>query len=673
MAVARIRIRAHSIAAASIPRGAIPCIHHPGTRPAIHQWLQEYVQWRSMSTPSIKPPTCRRPRVLQLEAQNKKVNHIPRCTTARHASTSTNTWHIPTAQQLEQGVRTSIASESANKNLPGASSTILSATQEDPSINYWKLYQDKVNKKQRITKQELIHLSRWLGAQPMNKDTALKLTKLIKDFQKAKLPFDMAFYNDLIHFHIKRNKFDDVQWVLDAMFAERQKSNSRVSQRTLALIMAMHLKTGNKAGLDRLIQRQDNGIAHYMAKFLEWTRGLQLTDDHIQTAKRIFFDLQFKRCAPNTPRFTHLLEHLFESDKSQEALGLVNHILDIGYPLNKFTSTCVMSGLVKAKRFEDAAGVWDRVQGNSDVLDISIANGLLAAVSQDPKRLGAAQELWARMNETPGLKPDEYSFACMLSSYIGSKDSDSAMTLWQEMQKAPHWIKPNKVLYNVMMNGLFYTHKPEVAKTLYEELLTRKDLGKMPLSLDTCHIMIRGLLSVRDVTGLQQVLAKMEKDGIEPNGTTYTIMSDVLFSQRDASSADKISDLMASRDLPKTEITYSAMISGYAQNGDMVRAQELLKEMQAAGHQPSIHIYDKAEKWYDEMRKTQSTVAWEPHYVLLRACVEHRQWRTAQRVVKAMKEHPFESHVPRLNLLIQEVERVAAGAAPKDVFRRSNR
>ncbi|KAG0029083.1 hypothetical protein BGZ82_008134, partial [Podila clonocystis] len=623
---------------------------------------------------------------------------------------------------LEQGSRTLIASESALKrNLPSASPALLSESQTDPSISYWKLYQDKVNKKQRITNQELIRLSRWLGAQPMNKDTALKLTKLIKDFQKAKLSFDMALYNDLIHFHIKRNKFDDVQWVLDAMIAERQKSNSCVSQRTLALIMAMYLKTGNTAGLDRLIQRQDNGIAHYMAKFLEWTRGLQLTDDHIQTAKRIFFDLQFKRCAPNTPRFTHLLEHLFDSDKSQEALGLVNHILDIGYPLNKYTSTCVMSGLVKAKRFEDAAAVWDRVQRSSDVLDISIANSLLAAFSQDPKRLGAAQELWTRMNETPELKPDEYSFASMLTSYIGSKDPDSAMTLWQEMQKAPHWIKPNKILYNVMMNGLFYTHQPEMAKTLYEELLARKDLGKRPLSLDTCHIMIRGLLSVRDVKGLQQVLARMEKDGIEPTGTTYTIMSGVLFSQRDASSADKISDLMASRDLPKTEITYSAMISGYAQNGDMVRAQELLKEMQAAGYQPSIHIYgalmqgafrsgqaelaeemaqlakstksgmspgaysimiggyanlvmlDKAEKWYNEMRRTQSKVAWEPHYVLLRACVERRQWETAQRVVNAMKEHPFESHVPKLNLLIQEVERVVAGAAPREVFRRSSR
>lgn len=604
----------------------------------------------------------------------------------------------------------SITSEPLKKNLVASSIPVLQP--QDTSTSYWKLYQEKVNKKERITHQELIRLSRWLGAQPMNKDTAHKLTKLIKDFQKAKLSFDMTLYNDLIHFHIKRNKFDEAKWVLDAMIADRSQGsvNSKLSQRTLALIMAMHLKTGDTAGLDRLIQRQDNGIAHYMAKFLEWTRGLQLTNDHIQTSKRIFFNLQLKRCEPNTPRFTHLLEHLFEAGKSQEALGLVNHILDIGYSLNNFTSTCVMSRLLKEKLFDDAAAVWDRIQGDG-ISDISIANSLLAAFSQDPKRLGAAQELWARMNEaTSGLKPDEHSFGSMMTSYLGAKEPAAAVALWHEMQKPPHWIKPNRVLYNVMINGLFYTHQPEMAKTLYEELLARKDLR--PLALDTCHIMIRGLLSVRDVNGLQQVLSRMEQDKVKPNGTTYTIIANVLFSQKDAASADKVSALLAGQDLPKTAITYSAMIAGYAQNGDMARAQELLKEMQGADHRPSIHVYgalmqgafrsgqvalaeemaqlakstadgmtsgaysimiggysnlvmlDKAERWYDEMRRTLSKVAWEPHYVLLRACVEHKQWETAQRVVKAMKEHPFESFVPKLNMLIEEVERVT-GQEPR--------
>ncbi|KAI9231358.1 MAG: hypothetical protein BYD32DRAFT_431017 [Podila humilis] len=715
MAVPRIRLQTHCIAAASIPQGARPCIHHPGTRPAVHQWLFEYARWRSMSTSSTRPPTCRRPSVL-LEAQSKKINHIPGNAQSRHASTSTSAWHISTTQHPRQvSKKLSTSSEPLEKNL-GASSTLVSQPQ-DPSTNYWKMYQEKVNKKERITHQELIRLSRWLGAQPMNKDTAQKLTKLIRSFQKAKLPFDMTLYNDLIHFHIKRNKFDEVQWVLDTMIADRSQGslNSKVSQRTLALIMAMHLKTGNAAGLDRLIQRQDNGIAHYMAKFLEWTRGLQLTNEHIQTAKRIFFDLQFKRCEPNTPRFTHLLEHLFNTGKAQEALGLVNHILDIGYSLNKFTSTSVMSGLLRAKLLDDATAVWGRIQGNdiSDISDISIANSLLAMFSQDPKRLGAAQVLWARMNEaTSGLKPDEHSFGSMMASYLGAKEPAAAVALWHSMQKAPHWIKPSRVLYNVMINGLFYTHQPETAKTLYEELLARKDL-KEPLALDTCHIMIRGLLSVRDVDGLQQVLARMEQDKVEPNGITYTIITNVLFSQRDAASADKISALMAGRDLPKTAITYSAMIAGYAQNGNMARAQELLEEMQGANHRPSIHVYGalmqgafrsgqvalaeemaqqakstsggmsqgaysimiggysnlvmlgKAERWYDEMRRTLSKVTWEPHYVLLRACVEHKQWETAQRVVKAMKEHPFESYVPKLNMLIEEVERVTGQESRK--------
>ncbi|KAG0341979.1 tRNAse Z trz4, mitochondrial, partial [Podila humilis] len=555
---------------------------------------------------------------------------------------------------------------------------------------------------------------------PLTKDTAAKLANLIPQFHSRKLGFNISLYNDLIHFHIKRNKFDDVQKVLNTL--QTEKPFSPLSQRTLALIMAMHLKSGNTVELDRLTQRQENGIAHYMAQFVQWTRGLQLNDSHFQRAKQIFYSLQGARCEPNTPRFTHLLGHLIHSGKHAEAIQLFNHIVDIGYPVNHYTSTQIMSGLLQAKQFDKATTIWERIKNLPDrgVADLQVVNSLLEVYSQDPKRLEAAKELWIHMNQTPGLEPDQFSFASMLSAYIGSNDPTSVIELWQSMQQEPYSIKPNTVLYNLAINGLFYNRQPEQAKQLYEEFLTRQDLQST--SIDMYHTMIRGLLSVRDLEALQKILSRMERDNVKPNSTTYTLMSDILFSQHDSEGGTKMAGLIQENSLPKTAISYSALIAGHAKNGDLARAREIYEEMQAAGFEPSIHTFgalmqgafrsgqvavaeemaemaknkikdgmslgaysimiggysnlvmlDDAERWFYEMQRTQSAMPWETYYVLLRACVEHREWDIAQRVLKAMKDKPFKSHVPKLNELIQQVERVQAGKPALVLYRSSHK
>ncbi|KAG0063981.1 hypothetical protein BGZ89_009477 [Linnemannia elongata] len=615
---------------------------------------------------------------------------------------------------------------------------------QDPNTDYWKVYQAQRDKKHKPTMTELLRLHDWLSTRPlMTNDIASRSTLLIKEMHKRRLRFNINLYNNLIHHHIKRNKFDDAQKVLDQMAEHREvlKADRSMRQRTLALLLAMYLKSGNEARLQALVDREPSlssseftgeALSQTMADFLRWSKGLQLTNDSVERVKAIFHRIQERTCSPNTPRFTHLLQSQFEDNRPQDAYRLMNHVLDIGYHPNAYTTSSIMSGLLSARLYNEAIHIWDRIKDDPEARpDQVLLNSLLSALCQDPTQFPTARELWSQILANPEIKPDVITFSNMLNGYFRAKDPSSAMMLWAQMRERPYSIKPNAIMYNAVMTGLFHNHLPKEAMAIFDQMANEKG---MVLPLDTFQIMIKGLLSVRDSDNLSKVLNKMEQAGVEKDAATYTIITDTLFSQRDAKAAKQVADLMTERNVAKNAVTYSAIIAGLVNVGDFERAQRLFKEMQEAGHKPTIHTFgammqgafkagdvelaesmaqlaskntkegmsagaysimisgyssllmmDKADHWFQEFRRAVvpssssslpspssssplsapvsadgPKIPWSIFYVQLKACVEHRLWAPADRVLRAMEDLGFESNVPRLTRLIRRVEDIRA-------------
>ncbi|KAF9152670.1 hypothetical protein BG015_004879 [Linnemannia schmuckeri] len=621
---------------------------------------------------------------------------------------------------------------------------------QDPNIDYWKVYQAQRDKKHKPTITELLRLHDWLSTRPlMTNDIASRSTLLIKEMHKRRLRFNINLYNNLIQHHIKRNKFDDAQRVLDQMAEYREvlKADRSMRQRTLALLLAMYLKSGNEPQLQALVDREPSSsapssssevggeaLSQTMADFLKWSKGLQLNNESIERVKTIFHGIQERTCSPNTPRFTHLLQRQFEDNRPQDAYRLMNHILDIGFHPNAYTVSSIMSGLLNARLYNEAIHIWDRIKEDPEARsDQVLLNSLLSALCQDPTQFPTARELWSQILVNPEIKPDVITFSNMLNGYFRAKDPSSAMMLWDQMRERPYSIKPNAIMYNAVMTGLFHNHLPKEAMAIFDQMIARKD---MVLPLDTFQIMIKGLLSVRDSENLSKVLLKMDEVGVEKNAATYTIITDTLFSQRDAEAAKQVADLMTERKIAKNAVTYSAIIAGLVNVGDFERAQRLFKEMQEEGHRPTTHTFgammqgafkagdvelaesmaqlaiqntkegmsagaysimisgysnllmmDKADHWFQEFRRAVvhsspssslpypssssslpsdfvyadgPKITWRIFYVQLKACVEHRLWGPADRVLRAMEDLGFESNVPKLTRLIRRVEDIRA-------------
>ncbi|KAF9574031.1 hypothetical protein EC968_007584 [Mortierella alpina] len=693
-----------------------------------------------------------------------------RNTTRDHSTPSKDLWEIPISsapltRQNQHSRRSKDTRQDAHvkkqttstpgKSRPYTGPTFIPDTAAwDTNVDYWKLYQAKLDSKAMVKDIELSRLGQWLSFNAnkgvMNKELATKLTMVMKELhRRPKVLVSNDHYNDLIHYHIKRTKYQEAQRILDLMAEERRvKKGEKVTlnPRTLALLMAMHLKTDSESHLRALVNLDQNMELGrlFLAQFLKWSKGLQLTSAHIDKAKRILHEIQIQSCPPNSKMFTGRLGALFGKKRYEEALALLNHTMDLKFPANEYTSSFVVSELLKAKRYDDAIQVWTRIREHPESkVTISLHNSVLSALCQEPRRFGETQTMWNWMLKESNLKPDLYSFSIMLGGCFRAKDLTSAMSLWDAMQQEPYCITPTPTLYNTALTGLFHNHKPEIALKLYQQMVDMEQEGtksaKLQIPLETYNIMIRGLLSVQDLDGLNKVLAQMERTKTQPDATTYTTITDILFSQRDKESANKVMELMLRRNIHKTAITYSAVIAGLAKVGDLDRAQAVYREMQEAGLQPSVHTYgaliqgalragdvtlaeemallaktrtpeglslgafsilvsgyanlamiDHAERWFNEMQQAlpalrngntnsytptssssnggtdmsvsenRSSIPWNVYYVLLKACVEHRLWAPAERVLATMAALKFQSQVPKLTVLIQEVEKERA-------------
>ncbi|KAI1308758.1 hypothetical protein EDD11_004167 [Mortierella claussenii] len=609
---------------------------------------------------------------------------------------------------------------------------------QDPSIDYWRVYQDHLNRKLSVSEQDLIRLFRWLRSKPITNESVRRLRKLIGELSRHSLHYSKDVYNDFAFLHIKRGKMNEASEALQQAsqgILNQRLGNDAVDifRRNVALKLAMYLKSGQEEGLKALITRQGTKGGEWqptIAQFLTWTKGLQLSGDHIEQAKATMRDVQDLVCSPNSRRFTHLLTALFDKNRPLEAFALVNHILDLGFPSDDYTTSCVMSGLLKAELFDEAAAVWARIlkQQEQDQQDqqkatanshggVIVLNSLLAALCKTPARFPAAVRLWNEtlQNTERVVQPDERCFASMLGGYFRAHDPREAIRLWEIMQQPPFSIQPNPIMYNIVLTGLFHNRLPNSAKQAFEEMMARMD---REVSLDTYNIMIKGLLSVQDGDGLNCVMNRMKEFGVEADITTYTLITDVIFSQHDAVSAMKVTDLMTSLQIPKTVITYSAMVAGLANAGMLDRAKTVFEEMQQAGYSPTIHAYgammqgafkvrdvklaeematlaktkisqglspgaysilvsgyvglsrmDEAEKWFMEFRDRVKAVGnameyrigWKTYYVMLKSCVEQQKWEPAGKVLDVMEELQFQSKVSRLSSLIQEVQCARAG------------
>ncbi|KAG0227100.1 hypothetical protein BGW42_003158 [Actinomortierella wolfii] len=680
----------------------------------------------------------------------KRHSHIYPCQqqTKMYQYRASSSWSVPSPAARVAG-----AAPSTSKNIKASQeqSSKSKFVAPDPKTDYWKIYQDAVKNSPEgvdgVASSLLFRVVLWLRAKasPMTEDIASKLYELFLVHLRRHLFFQQDDIHELLAWYVPRNDLERANKLIQPLIREAQ-TGKKMRLESKAWILAMLIKQGNESTVHHIIGRPESTWVPYFSDFEKWTRG-SLSPSELERARQILREYQGKRLEPNTKRFTHLLMSMFSRGKPEEAIALYQDTLDLGFPTSELVGSAMLNELLKAGLVDETMTLWKRLHGsNAYRPGIATYNNLLSAFSQNPKYLPVAEDLW-RFITAPesNVRPDLYTFSNMINAFFRARKTENALDLWKSLREPPFGFEPNLVLYNTVLTGLFRTHRPDLAKLEFEQMMIRqkqlmsrtkatkkkkrghattasnsekgptKEKGDGQESDElvvTFNIMLQGLLSVQDLEGIQKVRDKMVEFNVEPNLETYTLISDVLFSQRDVKSALKTMDLMERSGVEKSAITYSAMIAGLVKADELERAMEAFKDMKRAGFKPTVHVYgaliqgalrrgdeqlaeemarqgkaltengqlspgaygilighytnlqrlDRAMAWLLEMNRTtpRQVISWTSYYVLLKECLEQRDWTRAQQVINIMDDNDFHLGVPRLAKLISQVNRELA-------------
>ncbi|XP_027177862.1 putative pentatricopeptide repeat-containing protein At1g12700, mitochondrial [Coffea eugenioides] len=193
-----------------------------------------------------------------------------------------------------------------------------------------------------------------------------------------------------------------------------------------------------------------------------------------------------RRCKPNVNVYSTIIDSLCKDKMVDEALALLQEMIEKGIPPNVVTYSCLIQGLCNLSRWEDVRKIFSEmkvykiipnvitftivvdalckevhIEDAEDVVQILIQQG------QNPnlvtycslmdgyclqRRIDDARRVFNTMVAS-GLTPDLHSYGILINAYFKSKKAEAAMNLFREIQHKG--LTPNIVVYTTVLQGLF--------------------------------------------------------------------------------------------------------------------------------------------------------------------------------------------------------------------------
>jgi len=312
--------------------------------------------------------------------------------------------------------------------------------------------------------------------------------------------------------------------------------------------------------------------------------------------------------------------------------------------LSSVVEACVRVGKLELleeqlKQVEDSTPI---------VIKGSHTYGSLIKAYGHAKDVAGIWRCWKQMRNSH-IKPTSITLGCMVEAIVTTGDTEGALDLIHEIQADDecHDVV-NSVIYCTILKGFTREKKMDRAWAVYEEICTKK--GELSI------IMYNTLLDACARCGRMDYLARIEADikanDVSPNVITYSTMLKGHCQNGNVQAGFEIlAQMKKDSRLKPDEIVYNSLLDGCAQNGLVDEGLGLLAEMQNVGIPPSnftlsilvklmnrARRVDRAFSIVDEVtKKYKFSPNVHVYNNLIQACASNQQLDRAFEVMKEMK------------------------------------
>lgn len=290
--------------------------------------------------------------------------------------------------------------------------------------------------------------------------------------------------------------------------------------------------------------------------------------------------------SPNLAAFNSLLSALCKSNNVRKAQEVFDEMSDRFEPDSK-TYSILLQGWGLAPNLPKMFELFEEMVGRGckpDIVTYGIMVDSLCKARRTEKAVEVVREMRCR-----GCPPTSFIYSVLVHAYGAEKRIQDAVDAFLEMER--DGVVPDVAIYNALVSAFCKVHRFENA---YRVLGEMEDRGVCPNSR-TCNIILNGLISLGRTDEAYTFFRRMIRV-CEPDSDTYTIMIKMFFESDRVDKAMKVWRYMGKVQFVPSMHTFSVLVNGLCEKGEVDKACSFLEEMIENGIRPPGTTFGRMRK-----------------------------------------------------------------------------
>ncbi|CAK8995420.1 unnamed protein product [Durusdinium trenchii] len=275
----------------------------------------------------------------------------------------------------------------------------------------------------------------------------------------------------------------------------------------------------------------------------------------------------------------NILEEVMRRKGVDEAWDALEQMHAEGQTTDKYTVSRMLMKTVgdghldPSRAYRGIALVERFIEMQPEDVDEVLFNALLDTCCRlkDLKRLESCVN-WMRHLK---VKPSPITLGILVKTYGQAGDLDKVLAAWDEMEEQRGLA--NSVTYGCMLDACVKCGNLQKAVEVFKGM---RETGKHRNTI-LYTTMIKGFGIHKDLENALELFHEMPDEGVPYNTITYNSILEACVKCGDVTSAEEILDQMVQTeyDIEPDLISYSTVLKGYCQNGDLLKALCMFQEM----------------------------------------------------------------------------------------------
>ncbi|ONK71202.1 uncharacterized protein A4U43_C04F5930 [Asparagus officinalis] len=290
--------------------------------------------------------------------------------------------------------------------------------------------------------------------------------------------------------------------------------------------------------------------------------------------------------APDLSSFNSLLSALCKAKNVRKAHQVFDEMSERFEPDSK-TYSILLQGWGLAPNLPKMFEVFDEMVERGcepDIVTYGIMVDSLCKAGRIEKAVEVVREM--RVRDCP---PTSFIYSVLVHGYGVEKRIEDAVETFLEMER--NGVIPDVAVYNALVSAFCKVHRFE---NVYRVLGEMGEKGVVPNSR-TCNIILNCLIGLGRNDEAYRLFRRMIKI-CEPDSDTYTMMIKMFFESDRLEMAMKVWKYMRIKQFVPSMHTFSVLINGLCEKGEVDKACVFLEEMIEKGIRPPGTTFGRLKK-----------------------------------------------------------------------------